>query len=290
MNTLERVTEELRDYAAAFDPNTYSGADAARLTEIAARGKRLYETIELLFAKRAVDTNGWRRSSHAASSEQWLATVTGSSEHTAREALRVADRLTELPATADKLRAGDLSLVQAQHVTRAAVLDPAAESRLLRVAERRGVRALREDRERVVTAVSDEARLTAQAREERHLVGWSRGLASHGSFSGPTQDVADLFDAIEPLARQAFEAGRASGHHETLAAYRFDALVALARGTHVAATASRREPVVRVRVGLSRLLEREPAPGEEVCERSRASGPFRSLMLARSCPTACWSS
>ena len=266
MNTLERINDELRDYAAAFDPSTYSGPDAAHLTEIGARGKRIYETIELLFAKRAVDTNGWRRDSHAASPEQWLANATGASEHTARETLRVADRLAELPATEDKLRSGDLSLVQAQHVTRAAALDPAAETRLLRVAERSGVRELREDSERVITAVSDEARLVAQARDERPLAGWTRGLATHGSFSGPTEDVAELFDAIEPLARHAFEAARAAGKHEPVAAYRFDALIALARGAEIPATGSRREPVARACVGLSRLLGQEPEPGEKMCE------------------------
>ncbi|MEX2267733.1 MAG: hypothetical protein WEA75_03510, partial [Acidimicrobiia bacterium] len=49
-----------------------------------------------MLAKRAADTRAWTRVSHAASAEQWLANVSGTSEHTAREQLLTAYRFDAL--------------------------------------------------------------------------------------------------------------------------------------------------------------------------------------------------
>jgi hypothetical protein len=265
MNTLTRLTDELREYAATLDADTYSGADAAKRAQTGVELKNLAETVTMLFARRAATTGAWRRVSHAVTAEQWFANLTGTSEHTARESLKTAERLDAAPATAEKLRAGELSLAQATQVTAAVAADPESEPKMLR-ATKRGFRELRDTKERVITAASDEDRLRQVARDERHLAGWSRGLAIHGSFSGPTQDVHDLFEAIEPLARQAFDAARQTGDHQPLAAYRFDALIALARGA-APTTTRRAEPVVRARVGLQRLLG-DPVtdPTEDVCD------------------------
>jgi hypothetical protein len=115
----------------------------------------------VLFAKRAVATNGWVAGSHAASAEQWLADISGTTEFQARDALKTAERLEDLPATEAKLRDGS------------------------------------------------------------------------------------LLRALEPLAKTGFDEARKAEHHEHYDAYRFDALVALARtgGTTTEAT-----PVARVRV------------------------------------------
>ncbi|MEX0663616.1 MAG: hypothetical protein WD598_02450 [Acidimicrobiia bacterium] len=262
--TFEEIAAALRERLATLEPNCYSGADAARHAEVAAEIRNLGETATVLLAKRAADTGGWTRTSHAVSAEQWLANIAGSSEYAARETLMTADRLSGLPATTQKLRAGELSLAQAHQVTAAAAVDPGAEDRMLR-ATTRGFRELRATKERMVAAASEEDRLRRMAKDERHLVGWTRGLATHGSFSGPTEDVADLFATLEPLAKAAFEAARKAGDHQPLAAYRFDALVALARGTATGG-AKRPEPVVRVRVGLDKLLGKPATGVEYVCE------------------------
>ncbi|MBM3672013.1 MAG: hypothetical protein FJW86_07525 [Actinobacteria bacterium] len=75
MSTLARMAEELREYAANLDPNTYSGVDAARRAQDGAAVKKLVETITMLHARRAATTGGWRQVSHAASPEQWLASL-----------------------------------------------------------------------------------------------------------------------------------------------------------------------------------------------------------------------
>lgn len=69
MSTLARMTEELRKYAAALDPDTYSGADAAVCAQEGATLAKLAQTVTMLHARRAATTGGWRCVSHAASPE-----------------------------------------------------------------------------------------------------------------------------------------------------------------------------------------------------------------------------
>jgi hypothetical protein len=263
--TFEEIATALRERLATLEPECYSGADAARHAEVTAEIRNLGETATVLLAKRAADTGGWTRTSHAVSPEQWLASVTGSSEHAARETLLTADRLDAAPVTAEKLRAGELSLAQAAQVTAAVAADPGAEPKMLR-ATKRGFRELRDAKARVITAASDNDLLRKKAHDERHLSTWTDGLATRGSFSGPTEEVSALLDALEPLARARFEQARASRDHESQAAYRYDALIDLARGASTNGT-TRAEPVVRARVGLQRLLG-EPVtdPGEDICD------------------------
>ena len=263
---LEQIADAAGRFAAEFDPACWSGDDAARLAEVAASGERFFATIKVLAARRAAATGCWARASGAASAEQWLATISGSTEGAARGQLMTASRLDALPATADAMRAGRLSVGQAVQVTSAAAVDPNAEQHLLDVADRSGMRELRAEKERVIAAATDEARSHELAVRERHLRTWTRGLATHGSFSGPTEQVAAVLDTLAPLERKRFETARANGQHESRDAYRFDALVALATEGTVPSGAKRAEPVVRIRVGLSRLLGQDPAPGEEICE------------------------
>ncbi|MSO78208.1 MAG: DUF222 domain-containing protein [Acidimicrobiia bacterium] len=262
----EEIRDALAVRTASLVPEEYSGADAARLTEVGAEIVKLGEAVTLLFAKRAADTGAWTRTSHAVSAEQWLAGVSGTSEHAARETLTTADRLASLPATADTLRAGGLSLAQAAQVTAAASVAPGSEEHLIHVATHRGFRELRSEKERVIAWASDEAKGREQARKERHLRTWTRGYATHGTFSGPTEQIAEILAALKPLERDAFDTARRAGRHESHDAYRFDALVGLARSA-AAPTAARSQnsDVVRVRVDLGSLLDGKTREGE-VCE------------------------
>ena len=276
----EEIAEALAERVAVLEPDAYAGSDAARLAGVAARCERLSAAAKMLLARRAADTGGWADGSSEVSPEQWLARLSGQSEAAARDTMVTAERLDVLPATAERVRAGELSPAQAAQVSAGASADPRAESRLLDVAEREGLRELRAEKERVITAVSDETAERNRARRERHLRTWVDGFATRGSFSGPTEQVAEILDALRPLEREAFDKARRPGEHEPAAAYRFDALVALTRGAHHAQAdpggdaptvvpqpgkRSRRDGV-RIRVGLDRLLGREATPGEAMCE------------------------
>ncbi len=262
MFEIERIARDLRKAVAGLDPACLEGRDAARLTEVAADGEKLFGAAKALLAQRAAETKAWRRRSHAATSEQWLAETSGCSEGAARDVFATATRLTELPATADKVRSGELSLQQAAHVTAGAIKDPGAEQRLLRTAKRSGMRALREEKERVIAGVTDEVEARRVARVERHLRTWTNGYATHGRFSGPTDEVAKLLHALEPLEQARFEEARRSGDHETREAYRFDAMIDLAE---TGSTTTKAPLTGTVMVGLGSLLDGKVRPGE-TCE------------------------
>ncbi len=203
MFKIEQVRDLAREAVADLDPARLEGRDAARLAEAAAEGAKLLDTATALLAARAAETNAWRSRSHAASPEQWLAEATGSSESSARETFATTTRLAELPATEEQLRSGELSLQQAAHVTAGAAADPSAERRLLTTAQRSGMRELRAERERVIAAACDEIEARRRARRDRHLRTWTEGFATRGQFSGPTEEVAKILHALEPLDPEA---------------------------------------------------------------------------------------
>jgi hypothetical protein len=261
MFRLEELASELRDVVADLDPATHDGRDAARLTKVAAEGERLFATAKILLARRAAETRGWVGGSSAASSDQWLAQVSGCSEGAAREALATADRVAALPATEAKLRDGTLSISQASLVSQGASADPTAEPTLLRLAKRGEYRNLRSEKERVIAAATDAEEAQRRAHKNRHLRTWIRGVETHGAFSGPTSEVNDLLQVLEPLRKAAFEAARGSAVRETQDAYMYDGLIALARGERGEAN----EPIARLRVDVRPLLTGTTESGD-VCE------------------------
>jgi hypothetical protein len=264
MFEIERIAAHLRAAVAGLDPACLDGRDAAHLTEVAAEGEKLFGAAKALLARRAAETRAWAGTSRAASPEQWLAEASGCSEGSAREALHTVQRLDALPTTAEKLRTGELSLTQASHVSAGATADPGAEQRLLSTAQRSGMRELRAEKDRVIAAATDEAEARARAHRDRHLRTWTNGLATHGTFSGPTEDVAKILHALEPLSRARFDEARRAGERESHDAYRFDAMVHLAESG--AAPAPKPKPhAVRIRVDLPALVRGRTEPGE-TCE------------------------
>ena len=106
MFEIEQIAEDPSRVVAGMDPACLDGRDAARLTEVAAEGEKLFGAAKALLARRAAETRAWARNSRATTPEQWLAKASGCTEGAARDVLATAQRLTELPATAEKLRGG----------------------------------------------------------------------------------------------------------------------------------------------------------------------------------------
>jgi hypothetical protein len=269
MSKLDRIAEELRQIAASVEPREYAGRDAARLTGVAAEVERLAAALKVLFARRTVDANCWRTGSDAISPEQWYSRISGCTEAEAGHVLKMTERLPDLPATEKMLRDGGLSLTQAAICAEGASADPTAEQSLLRIAEKGEMRHLRATKERVVTAATDEAEGRRRAKKTRSFNTWTEGFSTHGSFQGPTEEVAVLLAALKPIGAEVLTNARKAKEFETHDAYRFDALVELGRrALHMGGDGAEKKPVqvTRVRVGLGRLLGAEAAPGEEVCE------------------------
>jgi hypothetical protein len=128
------------------------------------------------------------------------------------------------------------------------------------------MRELRAEKERVVAAAADEAEARRRAKRDRYLRTWTQGFATHGSFSGPTEEVAKILSALEPLARARFDQARTAGERESRDAYRFDALVTAVTTTTTGTSRSKRsDPTACVLVGLQPLLDGKTGPGE-ICE------------------------
>src|SRR5207302_1970499 len=81
--------------------------------------ERLVVAAKTLLARRAAESGRWRAKGDR-SPAHWLARTTGTSVGQARATLETAERLRELPATEEALRAGKLSATQASVITDAA--------------------------------------------------------------------------------------------------------------------------------------------------------------------------
>ncbi len=292
MFRLEEIADELRDAVATLDAPTHSSRDAARLTKVAAEGERLFAAAKVLLARRAVDGNGWRNGNDAIVPEQWFAGCLGLLGVRSTRALKTGERLAgSARHRAEAARRISLAARRRRSYRRRRRRPQRGSATFCASPTRARCAGCVQVKERVVTAAMDETEARRRAHRDRNLRTWTRGLSTHGSFQGPTEEVAVLLAAIEPLKRQAFTAARKADEHDTPDAYRYDALIELGRrAMHVADTPiTDAVPVTRLRVGLGRLLDHETIPGEEVCEIPGV-GPVPVAHARKVLPHGLWSS
>jgi hypothetical protein len=157
----------LRQELARFEPGEFSGADCARLAEELAVTEKACATASLLAAARATEA-GAHRERGFKDGAAWLARQSGTTGTQAREALQTAQRLAECPDTKEALRAGDISLAQAQEITKA---ESGAERDLLPLARHSDLSQFRDHARQHRQAHVDPAALRRrqfQLREFRH--------------------------------------------------------------------------------------------------------------------------
>jgi hypothetical protein len=124
----------LRAVLVGFEPGEFSGADCAVLAEELATTEKACATAGLLAAARAAGA-GAHRERGFKDAAAWLARQSGSTGTRAREALQTAQRLEDCPDTKRALLAGQISLSQAQEITKAESEIQGAEAELLAVAQ-----------------------------------------------------------------------------------------------------------------------------------------------------------
>src|ERR1700722_5097344 len=112
MGVLSQCCQSLSAWVAGFDPSCWRGEHAAAAVEVLARIERLAAAGNLLAAGRVEETHRWRADG-ARSAEDGLAAQTGTTRADAAGVLATAARVKDLPATAQALRAGNLSAPQA---------------------------------------------------------------------------------------------------------------------------------------------------------------------------------
>lgn len=218
------------DYATRFDAAVISCEDAAIVVREAAAIKHAAATIEALAATRAADARSWKAGGYRSAEEQ-LARATGTSVSGAREALQLGRRLQSQPEVADAARRGELSPTQASAITDAVTADPTAGQDLLAAARAGGSLADLKNRcaDVKAAAVDLEARRQHHHRH-RYLRAWTdadgRWRLSGG---GNPEHGAQIMAALAPIAEWMFHHARTHGQREHPDAYRFDALVELAR-------------------------------------------------------------
>jgi hypothetical protein len=266
------VAAELRNGLAAFvadlEPGVFDGHDARRLLDVVSDVKRLAGAAETLLAARVAETDAWRADGADRSAAHWLARRTGSSIAEAKAKLETAERLRELPATAEAFRSGRLSDQQARAVVDGAMADPTAETTLLGLAADESLKALR-DESRRAQAVDDEEGRQRRVHERRAL---RFRVEPDGtfclSFRGTLLAGAQIKAALQPFATAAFKAARKEGRFEGSDAYPADGLVAMAEaamGTPASGKRSKSNVKIILTVDVE-ALRRGHVESGETCE------------------------
>ncbi len=228
LDVLQTLVDNARALVGGLEPDDLAGVDARRAVELFVEMEKLAAAGKLLAVGRLDRTGAWVGDGSFRDLPAWLASIGGTTVGAARGTADTARRLRELPAATDTLRAGELSAVQADAVSAAAIADPGSEHDLLDHAKVAGVKGLKIECDRVIAAatrheeeVERYERICAQ-RMLRH-----RRLADGSGcidVRGPIDATAQIMAALEPFEQAIFERNRASGRAEHPDAVAFDAL------------------------------------------------------------------
>jgi hypothetical protein len=276
---LHDAIRQLRELLAEFEPDRFDGAGARSLVEAFGELERLSAAGKSLAARQVVATGSWKQDGSHRDAADWLAATTGSTVGAARSALETSSRLASLPATESALRAGDLSVTQAEAIADAASVDPGAELDLLERSMHGGVRGLRNECTRVKAAACvDENERYEKVRAARSLRAWTDADgAGRIDICGPVDATAKILDAIAPFEKDLFKAARKAERTERHDALAFDALVALVDTEQSNAKGHGTTGVVRI--DHSALVRGWTEPGE-VCEIA-GQGPIPVAVASR---------
>ena len=210
--TVERIRDDLAEVVEALDTDGLDGSGAARLLERFAAIERLGANAKTLVARRLAETRGWRREGDRTMAH-FVARKTGTSMADATATVKTAQQLDPWGATADAMKAGEVSAQQATEITDAVAADPHAERELLDTASTDGFGALRNECRRVkASARTDELAHDEAIRRARYVRAWTDAEgAGRGEWKLPPEAQARLLARLdaetEGLVREAKQAG-----------------------------------------------------------------------------------
>ena len=230
---LMALVARARTLVGDLEPDTLSGPEARTVVEQFVELEKLAGAGRTLAVGRLDRTGAWVGDGSFRDIESWVAAIAGTTVGAARAAVGTARRVIDLPETAAAMRSGALSPAQAEHVSTAAALDPAAEQSLLDTAGHAGLKGLRLECDRVAAAArSDEVERYERIHSQR-CVRHRRFADGTGQIDvrGPLDRTAQIMAALEPYEQELFEANRAQGRLDHPDAVAFDALVQLAAGS-----------------------------------------------------------
>jgi len=255
------IAAGLRSVVAGFEPDGLSGEAAVRALEVFAEIERLGAAGKALSARRVEVTRAWQGSGMR-SAAHFMAARCRSSVRSAVESLETARRLEGLPATAQALRSGRLSALQAREIVTTVGDRPQLEAELVAAANSETVTALQERCRAVRAEGPGASEIYEQVRRGRYLRHWSD---EEGALRLEARLCADqgakVLAALAVQERSVFATARRAGRREPYEAYAADALVALAEG----GGGGKAVPVVQVRVDYAALVRGQLEDGE-TCE------------------------
>jgi hypothetical protein len=235
--TIKDVLADLERLVVNLEPAEFPGARAAAGAERFAKAERLCRTAKALLAARAAECEEHQRRGHR-SAESWLASLSGEAQGRAQSALGTVQEADAQPLLGAALRSGELSMDQAALVVDAARTAPGSVGRLLDVARRQPMGALRQEAERVKAAARSEESERARLERLHHQRSLKIGTTPDGAvcLRGELVPIegAVVKAALEHEAKHVFKAARREGQRESHEAYLADALVRLCRGDAMA--------------------------------------------------------
>ena len=244
LDELQATVATQRAVLSALEPGCLDGPDALRLLDVITEGERVLAAGRTLLAKRVEESNVWRQSGDR-SAAHFIAQKTGTSVGRTQAALETAERLAELPATAEAFRAGTLSEVQAEAVASAAAANPNEERRLLKRAGRDPFKQLRDECRRVRHAVTDERPATRRSRPTATCAPGptARGRSAGRSAPPPTRGRGCCSRSTPRSSGCSRPPGaRAAEPHQAYAVDALEALVCASGGGGDALEAEGRDP------------------------------------------------
>ena len=227
---LSEVRRALEAYARTLEPARLSPTQAeAALAEVTAIG-HMASTAKALLAAKVAEGASWKRAG-ARSPAEHIAKATGTSVGAVLDDLKLAEKLSALPAVDAAARAGDLSRQQAAAVASAASVAPDHEQRLIGEAKKLPLRELQAECGRTRAAHVDREAMRRRHHRERSFRKWvdaeGRG---HIHAAGPADDIAMMAARVEADRDRIFRQARRELREEPAEAYAFDALKELLCG------------------------------------------------------------
>ena len=178
----------LRDLISGLEPKDVPLSWAPEVMAAFAEVQRIAESGRVLMTARAAEAGLWERERFA-SPQDWLAAQQGTTPGRARGDLETSQRLGELDATSDAVRAGLLSPEQASAVADGAAANPDAEKGLLERAQRDSLRRTRLEAERrkaETRSEQEKVERERKVRDERSVRFWYANGAGNMEVRGPS--------------------------------------------------------------------------------------------------------
>jgi hypothetical protein len=247
---------ELEKWARSYEPRLFDGAGAKRQLRDVARMEAICASVKARLARRVAETNAWQHGGHKSAAHA-VAASTGTSVGEASRVLSTAERLEELPDTADAFASGRVTQAQAHEIASAASEAPEAERELINTAQDRTHAQLRDQAARVRASGRDARERERRAREQRALRTYTDGEGIwHLHAQGAPSDGARIEARLRAEAEVVFTEARKAGVRDPHDAYAFDALVRIAetRGGEAAPA----EAQVFINVDAADLVSDEP--------------------------------